>query len=194
MAFKSKLVLIKGSDKSSLIRLVDKNTKNPIDLSGINSIQVIFKNADRTDFIMRNMTIPANKARLVRGTAIFEASVSGAVGNSIILIFDGVKTNAQVMADWNTTNPDNQVTFSGTAGEILPSGIFNLGGGHNSYVQIEKWGNPAFGQILLRMTEKDTLALKTGPNQGIKIVLDGALTAVRIVGYFDNTLEVVGYV
>lgn len=194
MLFKEKVIVVRGSDKLIVLRLVDKNTKNPIDLTNVNTIQVIFKNSDRTDFIMRNMVMPPARAKLTVGSGVFTATTPGNAGNSIILIFDGIKTVSQVISAWNFDHPTNQVTFSGKPSEILPESIISLVNGNNSYQQIEKWGNPAFGQIVLRMTEKDTLGLKTGPNQGIKVVLDGATSAIRTVGYFDNVLEVVGYV
>lgn len=61
----------------------------------------------------------------------FTAVVCGAIGNSITLEFDGIKTVQEVVDAWNTAHPDNQVTYypptAGTA--VLAAGTVQLSGG-----------------------------------------------------------------
>jgi hypothetical protein len=63
--------------------------------------------------------------------ACFQAENPGVIGNSIVLAFDGVKTVAQVMADWNSGHPNNRVASCsiGLLGSVLPSGSLSLSGG-----------------------------------------------------------------
>jgi hypothetical protein len=63
--------------------------------------------------------------------ACFQAENPGVIGNSITLAFDGVKTVAQVMQDWNTLHPNNRVASCSIAflSSVLPSGSLQLSGG-----------------------------------------------------------------
>jgi len=194
MAFKEKLIITKGSDKYPLIRLRNKNTKDPIDLTGITTIQVIMKTSDRGELIFRNVAIPATKAKISKGAVTISAVTAGAVGNAIALFFDGVDTLNQVLQVWNDANPSNTATHNGLGTEVFPEGQLYLTNGYNSYIQIEPWGDPQLGKILIRMTEKDTLKLRTGINQPLRIVLDFGLNpgGIRNVGYFENALEIIG--
>lgn len=194
MAFKDRVTIQKGTDKHVLIRLTDRVTKLPIDLTNVTNIQVIIKGSDRTDLIFKNINIPAKKARAVKNSITFTAVTAGALGNYINLLFDGYRTVADVTSEWNSNNPNNTVIFTGNGSTILAEGLICLTGGNDAYLQIEKWTNPAFGQILLRLTENDTLKFRTGLSQSIKILLDTGLNpgGFRCGGTFDNKLEVLG--
>lgn len=69
------------------------------------------------------------KANAVHGGISFSAKYNGTEGNSISLVFDGVKTVDEVMVIWNNANPNNMVTHTGTGTEVLTSTTLNLIGG-----------------------------------------------------------------
>ena len=48
------------------------------------------------------------------------ANTLGTKGNSITLIFDGASTISTIVGNWNTTNPTNQVSYSGSS-EVVPA-------------------------------------------------------------------------
>lgn len=59
----------------------------------------------------------------------YTAQYTGVLGNSISLVFDGIKTTDDVRAVWNAANPNNQVEHNGTGSEVLAAGTLNLSGG-----------------------------------------------------------------
>lgn len=90
---------------------------------------------ERLDF-----TVVVNKG--LRATTIssgitYTAVTPGSLGNSIALVFDGVKTITQVVNAWNTANASNQVGFTGGPGSTVPSsGTVTLSGGTNNKREI----------------------------------------------------------
>lgn len=64
----------------------------------------------------------------------FEAMSAGAAGNTISLVFDGVKAIDTVVADWNAANSANQVMYLGTDGTQVPTaGTLSLVGGKDMH-------------------------------------------------------------
>jgi hypothetical protein len=59
------------------------------------------------------------------------ANYVGSIGNSVVLSFDGIKTVALEIADWNAANPLNTVTLTTGNGTQIPSaaGVIDLAGG-----------------------------------------------------------------
>jgi hypothetical protein len=66
--------------------------------------------ADRQDFVIILDKGPQASAQV--GLATIEAVNPGLDGNLVTLSFDGVKTISQVVAAWNTANPEIQIIFS----------------------------------------------------------------------------------
>lgn len=63
------------------------------------------------------------------GTNTITAVMLGLIGNSISLSFDGVMTVSQVVFNWNTLNPSNQVTQVGNGANVYPAQTLNLSNG-----------------------------------------------------------------
>lgn len=63
------------------------------------------------------------------GTNTITAVNLGLIGNSISLSFDGVMTVSQVVFNWNTLNPSNQVTQVGNGANVYPAQTLNLSNG-----------------------------------------------------------------
>lgn len=70
----------------------------------------------------------ATASRVYSGVT-FTAINTGSIGNSINLVFDGVKTIFQVVATWNMAVPSNQVSHNGNNNDVLLPSNFNLQGG-----------------------------------------------------------------
>jgi len=90
---------------------------------------------ERLDF-----TVVVNKGLRATATSsgiTYTAVTPGSLGNSIALVFDGVKTITQVVTAWNTANASNQVGFTGGLGSTVPSsGTVTLSGGTNNKREI----------------------------------------------------------
>jgi hypothetical protein len=69
---------------------------------------------------------------LLSGTITFTAVTLGAIGNSIVLTFDGIQQVCSIVGAWNAANPSNQVTYTGSSTAIPESATVNLSGGVNT--------------------------------------------------------------
>lgn len=70
-----------------------------------------------------------DKATKLAGGVNFTATYTGTGGNSISLVFDGVKTVDAVRHAWNVANPDNTVEHDGAGTEVLTAQTVTLIGG-----------------------------------------------------------------
>lgn len=188
-----RLRVIQGADKQIVIRL-KISSGDPFDLSDATGLQVIFESKDRGKITLTNNVIPATKALGKLSTVTFNAQTAGKNGNGIVLNFNGIDSVQTVVDAWNTANPLNQVGFTGLGTVVLPSGSVRLTGGYDQYRPIEVFGSPLLGKMLITLLEKDTLMMRNGQNQSVKIVVDeGEDTGGRrIMGYFENKLDVIG--
>ena len=88
-----------------------------------------FAIGERQDFsvVIYKGVIPS----AVYGGVTFRANIPGTAGNSIALVFDGIKTVQQVINVWNTAHTDNQVHFVApeTGSSVLAAGTVTLSGG-----------------------------------------------------------------
>ena len=138
-----RLRIFRGQDKSFLIRLINKKTKDPYTLTGATLIQVIFEKEDRTKLKLSNVNVPAVKSQGEIQSVIFTALVAGSEGNGINLVFNGTDTIDQVVTAWNNANPTNGVEHNAQDGsEVLEAGAVELIGGYPSYTPDQIWGNP----------------------------------------------------
>jgi hypothetical protein len=69
---------------------------------------------------------------LLSGTITFTAVNLGVTGNSIALTFNGLQQVGTVVSAWNTANPSNQVTYTGSSTAVPESATVNLSGGVNT--------------------------------------------------------------
>lgn len=168
----SRLIITRGSDKSFTLRLRDKHSGDPIDLTPFTNIEVVLKNADRSELILLKEVLVATKAYGIKNDITVTAITAGIAGNDIELEFDGIDTIDDVVSAWNTANPSNQAEYTGLDIVVPSEGTLRLQYGYASYSPIAVSGNVLLGKLLIKMLEKDTLLLKTGQNQSIKIILD----------------------
>jgi microcystin-dependent protein len=78
---------------------------------------------------------------------VFTANNAGSGGNSISLVFNGSSTIATVVNAWNTANPANQVSYTGSSLVIPAANTWTLSGGSGSTVSfvVNAWNtaNPS---------------------------------------------------
>jgi hypothetical protein len=187
-----RLCIKRGSDASPIFKMRGKYYDNPMDLTGTFNITIELDKANRSKAIYDMTPLPAKKAYVEINAIRIEADNAGAIGNSIVLVFDGVKTLEQVVNDWNIANPSNTANHDGIGDEII-TGTKRLWGGLDSYSPVQIDGNPILGRIKLVLTEVDTKALKRGDNQSIKITVDFGVppSGTRKIAIFADKLDVV---
>jgi hypothetical protein len=107
-----------------------------LDVKGayINTLQVDKDDTSETKTLQLGTLIGAVYATATKTTSgntnIFRAVVAGTTGNSIALVFNGSKTAATVVNDWNTANPTNKVLITSGINTIVHSaGTTTLSGG-----------------------------------------------------------------
>jgi hypothetical protein len=66
---------------------------------------------------------------LLSGTITFTAVTLGPIGNSIVLMFNGLQQVGTVVAAWNSANPTNQVSYTGSSTAVPDSATVTLSGG-----------------------------------------------------------------
>lgn len=72
------------------------------------------------------------KASETDGGIIFLADNYGTSGNSIVLTFNGSDTLDDVVGAWNTANPSNTLTHTGSGTIVLDPVVVSLSGGVNA--------------------------------------------------------------
>lgn len=108
----------------------------------------------------------------------YTALNAGTIGNSIHLVFDGSSTNAEIVANWNTANPSNQVGISsGPTTNVSPAQSLFLSGGGSSILFAIGEANPT---IQYDPTGQLTLELSVG-------VLNSNLTSQIVFDYTQAT-------
>ena len=192
-----RLRIIKGADKQAVIRLKHKNG-DPVDLTDLVSIQVILETKDRAKITFSNLTMPASKAqatiKLGPMSYIFTAVNAGRSGNAITLNFNGIDDVATVVGAWNTANPSNTVITTAPVDTVIPSQSIRLSGAFDNYKPVDVFGDAKLGKVSVTMLEKETINLRSGVNQSVKIVIDLGTDPAsnKIIGYFENKVDVVG--
>ena len=95
---------------------------------------------------------------------IFTAISAGTIGNSISLIFNGILTVSSVVNAWNTTNPTNQVSYTGLGTVVPASQTINLSGGIINQVNTSNLKSRLINNTQL-------LSILSGPNAGTYKIL-----------------------
>lgn len=188
MSLDSRLTIISGSDASSIIRLRNPKTKDPIDLTDATKIQFSFKKRDRSQLVIDDIEIPATSASATYEEITFSSIEVGSIGNDIILVFDGIKDVDTIVQEWNNANFDKQVSHGGEGTEVLSSGTVRLTDGYDAYKPVELVGDGLLGKLRIVLLEKETVLLKRGPNQDFSVTIDyGAFPGgQRVKGFFDK--------
>ena len=184
--------IVSGADKTSVFRLRNPKTGDPLNLTGFSKICLKFKKRDRTDLLIDTVTIPAVKASATVDGVTISADISGSAGNDVILQFDGVDDVDTVVGAWNLANPGNPISHNGAGTEVISAQTVRLDGGYNAYAPVEIVGDAQLGKIRFTLLESQTEALKRGPNQNIVATVDFGTNpgGQRIKGFF-NRLNVI---
>lgn len=177
MIHNNRINIVRGEDKTLLIKVRDKETNDPINLSNVTRISVELIKSNRSKMIKTNASIPATKAfyDLTEDSMNyrFEAVNGGGLGNDILLVFDGIQSISSVLNIWNTNNPTNQVTLVlGDDTDILNEQDIQLYGGLDEYQAVSIEDDPLLGKIKLVLLETETNSLRRGDNQLMKITID----------------------
>lgn len=188
--------IVRGTDKSLILRITSSKTGTPKDLTNTTNIEVSFNKTNGGKLALHNVNMPATNAQLVIGDVTYTATNTGGTGNLIKLIGNTVKTVSQVIADWNTANSGNQVSSNATSDQlaaIFPSGEYQLTGGYASYAPVAVYGNPVLGAIQVTILEKETQSLKIGSSQSFSVKVDDGVnpSGLRFIGVFENKLDVI---
>jgi len=188
-----RLSITRGADRSFVIRLKNRRTGDPLDLTTVTNVQISLTNNDRTDLILNKITVPATRASGKKDNITITAVNSGMIGNAVYLNFNGTDTIDAIITAWNSANQNNNVSYSGLGSVIPTVGTLQLSGGYGSYDPVSIHGNPVLGKVMVRMLEKETLNLKTGTNQSMKIVIDDGINpgGQRIITYYENKVDVI---
>ena len=188
-----RLRIFKGADKSFLVRIKSNKTEDPYSLDGVTHLQVVFMNADRTKLVLTNDVRPATTASVLLNNTTFVAQNAGAIGNSIFLEFDGIKTIAQVVDDWNTANPMNMVNHNASDDSLVfPHTQVRLNGGRDSYTPVMVYGEPKLGKINVTLSETETAKLRSGSDNSFSVIIDKGLDVggSRIIGTFEQKVDI----
>jgi hypothetical protein len=187
-----RLVIKRGSDASPIFKLRGQYSDDPMDLTGVFNITIELDKANRTKLVLDMSELPAQKAYIEIETVKIIADNAGAIGNSIVLPFNGVDDLDTVVGNWNTSNPSNTVSHNGIGDEIF-NGNLRLWGGLDAYSPVQVDGNPILGRVKLILLDTDTKLLKRGDNQSVKITVDyGAPpSGTRKIAIFADRLDVV---
>lgn len=143
----------------------------------ISDLSLVNKAFKVVDFInLSGSDVNCLTASITYGGTTFTAVNCGLVGNSITLNFDGTKTVATVVSDWNTANPSNTVSFSpgGNASNVLAAATKQLTGGLGTKA------TTTYGGVVF-----------TAVNNGvegnlIKLVFDGSKTVTLVVNQWNS--------
>jgi hypothetical protein len=188
MSKRDRLVIASGTDRQPLVRLRNPKTGDPLDLTNATKIQFSFNKRDRSKLVVDDTQVPAQKAQGSIDTVTFLADNVGALGNDIILQFNGVDDIDTVVGDWNAANPTNTVSHNGVGTDVISTQSLRLTDGYDAYLPVEINGDPKLGKVILRLLERDTVLLKRGPQQSFSVTIDfGTFPGgERIKGFYDR--------
>lgn len=181
-----RIKIYRGEDKAPIIDIRNAKTGRPIDLTGFTKITVSFEKSNRSKLELTTEESPATFANSIYKGARFTAVTAGAIGNSISLSFDGTKTVQEVVNEWNSAHPSNQVSYSiATPADVLSQGLAVFEGGINAFIPVTVI-NALLGIIKVELTDINTQSLKLGEAQEFLITVDYGQTSSgnRLKGIF----------
>lgn len=170
-----KLTIIQGEDRIIPLEIIKKDNstvRRPFDITGWTKLTIEFKKSNNETLSINNLPAHGRKSSGVYGGVTYTATNVGVLGDSIVLVFNGIQTIAQVVAAWNLINPANPVGHSSTSPTSVPlAGSVTLSGGLDNYSKVTV-SDPVAGKISVNLDNVDTNSLKIGPTQSIKIIID----------------------
>lgn len=166
--------IVRGEDSFFRIK-IRKPNGDPYSLSGWTKIALKLRKSTGNSYLeLTTDQVPAVAAENAIGAVSFTAVTPGENGNSIVLEFDGEKSVAEVVEDWNTANPENTVSFDyGGDGEYVPSEqTVELEGGRDAYYPLSVVTPEELGFINVVITEEETNQLRTGKRLTAHLIID----------------------
>ena len=188
----NRLQIIRGEDKTVVFKIRERGSNDPINLDGVTNITIKLLQANRQELVLDMVQLPAKKAKIEVQDVKIVADNAGGMGNSIVLVFDGIQDLDTVINEWNNNNPANTVSHNGNGDELF-EGEFRLFGGLESYRAVDIDSDPLLGRVKLTLNELQTIRLRTGNNQSVPITIDWGYppSGTRRIARFDNRLDVV---
>lgn len=181
--------IIRGEDRPLIARMIFKDSGEPFDLVGWTKITVQFRKADRSILDKDSVLVGGSFATVLFDGVNYTATNIGANGNLISLTADGIKSIATLVNDWNTANPSNGLVHDALDDTVVPvAGNILLGGGVDQTRSVEVISE-VLSKISIDLTDIDTNALKVGPNQSFKVIVDKG--SDRRIVLFDSALNVI---
>jgi hypothetical protein len=189
----TRLKVVRGEDENFILKLRTKTDKDPMDLTDATKISVVMVKSNRSELVLTNELVLAQKAKTTVNGTTFIAADAGTLGNNIQLDLDGVRTLQQIIDDWNQLNPTNQVEHDGVPSNIPTGGLYSLSGGMPAYTPIELVGNPVLGKIKVILIDAHSAQLRLGLNQSLTVIIDFGVHPVgnRVIAQLKNFLDVV---
>jgi len=164
--------IIRGEDATFRIKLRLPN-QDPYDLTGSTGVRVMFRKYD-SGFYEANMDdVPADKAYAEYADVIYTAVTAGALGNNILLQFNGVYSIDTVVDNWNLNNPSNTVIHDAADGAVVPvASDVQLDQGVDIYQKVSIISPPVLGKISVALSNTDTNQLKPGNRLPVHVIID----------------------
>lgn len=162
----------RGEDATFKVKLRLKNG-DPYDLTGITLASLKFRKQNGGYHTIDSSQTPAKAATGSYGSVTYTAVTAGENGNTITLVFDGVKTIAQVVSDWNTAHGSNTVGHNSSTPTTVPAaGTLVLSGGRDPFYKVEAISPLVLGQLQVKMVEEDTNLLALGKRLTLFVTVD----------------------
>jgi len=185
----NKATVIRGEDRDLYIRLRDKVTGDPFDLTGITQLEAIFRKPGNTRLTKDDTVLDAVAAYETYQNVVYTAVTAGEVGNAIELTFDGVDSISDDQAAWNVANPTNMVGHDAGDDSVVPSvGSIQLQYGREAGADLEVIGSLELGKFRIRFNEEDTNMLKPGKRQDFTIAIHRGVDTRRVI--VESSLDV----
>jgi len=193
MISNTRLKVVRGEDERFVLKLRTKSQQDPLDLSSATKISISLIKSNRTEIVLTNEVLVAQKAKTKVWQVTFTALTPGVNGNNIQLDFDGIKTVQEIVDEWNIANPTNTIGHDGTGSTKLTGGLYTLSGGLPAYQAIEVVDSPILGRIKVTLLDTHTNQLRLGLNQSLTIKVDFGVhpTGNRVIAQLKNFLDVV---
>ena len=132
---------MKGLSKKGKIIAIQLNantwTKLTTGLTSVNTIAIQNKSGISIALAFEDEALGLFASKTVEEIE-FKAVLSGNLGNSIALVFDGIKTASVVVNEWDAANPTNLVAMSGDDKVLAPQTV-TLSGGVDKKVYADQW-------------------------------------------------------
>lgn len=164
--------IVRGEDATFRIKLRLPN-QDPYDLTGVTNLRVMFRKYNGGFYEANSSDVPAQAAYATYEGVEYIADNDGALGNSILLQYNGVYDIDTVVGNWNTNNPSNTVSSDAADGSVVPpAGDVQLDQGFDVYKKVSIISPEVLGKLTVSLSDVDTNNLKPGNRLPIHVIID----------------------